>query len=76
MIPVVKDNYYYRNDDILEKPIILFLLTNRFPGFDSCVTPPQWQLVCDEEWKVHIAKFSLLVGSIFGYLLMGAMADW
>lgn len=37
---------------------------------------PQWQLVCDEEWKVHIAKFSLLVGSIFGYLLMGAMADW
>uniref|UniRef100_W5L007 Solute carrier family 22 member 23 n=1 Tax=Astyanax mexicanus TaxID=7994 RepID=W5L007_ASTMX len=35
-----------------------------------------WQLVCDEEWKVHIAKFSLLVGSIFGYLLMGAMADW
>ncbi|KAL7872277.1 hypothetical protein AOLI_G00037020 [Acnodon oligacanthus] len=36
----------------------------------------KWQLVCDEEWKVHIAKFSLLVGSIFGYLLMGAMADW
>ncbi|GAA6098420.1 hypothetical protein Q7C36_010939 [Tachysurus vachellii] len=36
----------------------------------------KWQLVCDEEWKVHIAKFSLLVGSIFGYLLMGALADW
>lgn len=36
----------------------------------------QWTLVCDGEWKVHIAKFSLLVGSIFGYLLMGAMADW
>ncbi|KAK3506616.1 hypothetical protein QTP70_011053 [Hemibagrus guttatus] len=36
----------------------------------------KWQLVCDDEWKVHIAKFSLLVGSIFGYLLMGAMADW
>ncbi|KTF76005.1 hypothetical protein cypCar_00044190, partial [Cyprinus carpio] len=35
-----------------------------------------WTLVCDGEWKVHIAKFSLLVGSIFGYLLMGAMADW
>lgn len=32
--------------------------------------------MCDGEWKVHIAKFSLLVGSIFGYLLMGAMADW
>ncbi len=36
----------------------------------------QWALVCDGEWKVHIAKFSLLVGSICGYLLMGAMADW
>ncbi|XP_048063821.1 solute carrier family 22 member 23 [Megalobrama amblycephala] len=36
----------------------------------------KWTLVCDGEWKVHIAKFSLLVGSIFGYLLMGAMADW
>ncbi|XP_030627914.1 solute carrier family 22 member 23 [Chanos chanos] len=36
----------------------------------------QWRLVCDEEWKVHIAKFSLLVGSIFGYLLMGAVSDW
>ncbi|XP_051953953.1 solute carrier family 22 member 23-like [Xyrauchen texanus] len=36
----------------------------------------KWTLVCDGEWKVHIAKFSLQVGSIFGYLLMGAMADW
>lgn len=36
----------------------------------------RWTLVCDGEWKVHIAKFSLLVGSIFGYVLMGAMADW
>ncbi|XP_067274395.1 solute carrier family 22 member 23 [Pseudorasbora parva] len=36
----------------------------------------KWTLVCDGEWKVHIAKFSLLIGSIFGYLLMGAMADW
>ncbi|TRY88997.1 hypothetical protein DNTS_032296 [Danionella cerebrum] len=35
-----------------------------------------WSLVCDGEWKVHIAKFSLLIGSILGYLLMGAMADW
>ncbi|XP_068176066.1 solute carrier family 22 member 23 isoform X1 [Antennarius striatus] len=42
-------------------------------------TPPvsfQWNLVCDSAWKVHIAKFSLLVGSIFGYLVMGVMADW
>lgn len=36
----------------------------------------QWKLVCDSAWKVHIAKFSLLVGSIFGYLVMGVMADW
>lgn len=36
----------------------------------------QWNLVCDSAWKVHIAKFSLLVGSIFGYLVMGVMADW
>lgn len=36
----------------------------------------QWQLVCDSAWKVHIAKFSLLVGSIFGYLVMGVTADW
>ena len=32
--------------------------------------------MCDSAWKVHIAKFSLLVGSIFGYLVMGVMADW
>ncbi|KAL4630998.1 solute carrier family 22 member 23 [Arapaima gigas] len=36
----------------------------------------KWKLVCDSAWKVHIAKFSLLVGSIFGYLVMGILADW
>ncbi|KAM4738569.1 solute carrier family 22 member 23 [Anableps anableps] len=36
----------------------------------------KWHLVCDSAWKVHIAKFSLLVGLIFGYLVMGVMADW
>ncbi|XP_026169436.1 solute carrier family 22 member 23-like isoform X2 [Mastacembelus armatus] len=37
---------------------------------------PEWSLVCDSAWKVHIAKFSLLVGSIFGYLVFGILADW
>ncbi|XP_068604959.1 uncharacterized protein [Brachionichthys hirsutus] len=36
----------------------------------------KWSLVCDSAWKVHIAKFSLLVGSIFGYLVCGILADW
>ncbi|KAL4646446.1 solute carrier family 22 member 23-like [Arapaima gigas] len=36
----------------------------------------KWDLVCDSEWIVHITKFSLLVGSIFGYLVMGVLADW
>ncbi|KAJ8395426.1 hypothetical protein AAFF_G00031600 [Aldrovandia affinis] len=36
----------------------------------------KWHLVCDSVWKVHIAKFSLVVGSIFGYLVMGVLADW
>ncbi|KAI2540710.1 solute carrier family 22 member 23 [Homo sapiens] len=36
----------------------------------------KWDLVCDNAWKVHIAKFSLLVGLIFGYLITGCIADW
>ncbi|XP_054982745.1 solute carrier family 22 member 23 isoform X2 [Sorex araneus] len=36
----------------------------------------KWDLVCDNAWKVHIAKFSLLVGLIFGYLVTGCIADW
>ncbi|XP_030630267.1 solute carrier family 22 member 23 [Chanos chanos] len=36
----------------------------------------KWNLVCNSAWKVHIAKFSLLVGSIFGYLVLGVLADW
>uniref|UniRef100_F7CKS1 Major facilitator superfamily (MFS) profile domain-containing protein n=1 Tax=Ornithorhynchus anatinus TaxID=9258 RepID=F7CKS1_ORNAN len=36
----------------------------------------KWDLVCDSAWKVHIAKFSLLVGLIFGYLVTGCIADW
>ncbi|XP_031711125.1 solute carrier family 22 member 23-like [Anarrhichthys ocellatus] len=36
----------------------------------------KWSLVCESAWKVHIAKFSLLVGSIFGYLTFGILADW
>ncbi|KAM3840343.1 solute carrier family 22 member 23 isoform 2-T2 [Vipera latastei] len=36
----------------------------------------KWDLVCDSAWKVHIAKFSLLVGLIFGYLITGCIADW
>ncbi|KAI4883940.1 hypothetical protein NFI96_008290 [Prochilodus magdalenae] len=35
-----------------------------------------FNLVCASAWKVHIAKFSLLVGSIFGYLVLGVLADW
>ncbi|XP_052404543.1 solute carrier family 22 member 23 isoform X1 [Carassius gibelio] len=36
----------------------------------------KWNLVGDSAWVVHIAKFSLLVGSIFGYLVLGVLADW
>ncbi|XP_015710059.1 solute carrier family 22 member 23 [Coturnix japonica] len=36
----------------------------------------KWDLVCDSAWKVHIAKFSLLVGLIFGHLITGCIADW
>ncbi|XP_011485198.1 solute carrier family 22 member 23 [Oryzias latipes] len=36
----------------------------------------KWSLVCDSASEVHIAKFSLLVGSIFGYLVFGILADW
>ncbi|XP_016320174.1 solute carrier family 22 member 23-like [Sinocyclocheilus anshuiensis] len=35
----------------------------------------KWNLVGDSAWVVHIAKFSLLVGSIFGYLVLGVLAD-
>ncbi|GCB64186.1 hypothetical protein scyTo_0011717 [Scyliorhinus torazame] len=36
----------------------------------------KWHLVCNSAWKVHIAKFSLLVGLIIGYLVTGSLADW
>ncbi|KAM4688137.1 solute carrier family 22 member 23 isoform 1-T2 [Discoglossus pictus] len=36
----------------------------------------KWDLVCESAWKVHIAKFSLVVGLIFGYLITGCIADW
>ncbi|RXN14293.1 solute carrier family 22 member 23-like protein [Labeo rohita] len=36
----------------------------------------KFNLVGDSAWVVHIAKFSLLVGSIFGYLVLGFLADW
>ncbi|KAJ8336838.1 hypothetical protein SKAU_G00380580 [Synaphobranchus kaupii] len=36
----------------------------------------KWNLVCNSAWMVHIAKFSLLVGTIFGYLVLGVLADW
>uniref|UniRef100_A0A8C5MGF7 Solute carrier family 22 member 23 n=1 Tax=Leptobrachium leishanense TaxID=445787 RepID=A0A8C5MGF7_9ANUR len=36
----------------------------------------KWDLICDSAWKVHIAKFSLVVGLIFGYLVTGCIADW
>ncbi|XP_007900861.1 solute carrier family 22 member 23 [Callorhinchus milii] len=36
----------------------------------------KWNLVCDSSWMVHIAKFSLLVGLIIGYLVTGCLADW
>lgn len=37
---------------------------------------PQWSLVCDSASEVHIAKFALVVGSSFGYLVFGILADW
>ncbi|TSL47596.1 Solute carrier family 22 member 23 [Bagarius yarrelli] len=66
---------FIKDDVFTHQSCILYLFENDSP-VDSVWLTQQWQLVCDEEWKVHIAKFSLLVGSIFGYLLMGAMADW
>ncbi|XP_053322275.1 solute carrier family 22 member 23 [Spea bombifrons] len=36
----------------------------------------KWAVVCESSWKVHIAKFSLLVGLIFGYLITGCISDW
>ncbi|XP_072416555.1 solute carrier family 22 member 23-like [Chiloscyllium punctatum] len=36
----------------------------------------KWNLICNSSWKVHIAKFSLLVGLIIGYLVTGSLADW
>ncbi|XP_069769581.1 solute carrier family 22 member 23-like [Narcine bancroftii] len=36
----------------------------------------QWNLICKSSWKVHIARFSLLVGLIIGYLVTGCLADW
>ncbi|XP_031291129.2 solute carrier family 22 member 23 isoform X2 [Camelus dromedarius] len=36
----------------------------------------KWDLVCDSAWRVHVAKFSLLVGLILGYLVTGCIADW
>ncbi|XP_037538120.1 solute carrier family 22 member 23 [Nematolebias whitei] len=44
-------------------------------GLDQNVVT-KWTLVCDSAWIVHIAKFSLLVGLIFGYLVFGILADW
>ncbi|TWW73888.1 Solute carrier family 22 member 23 [Takifugu flavidus] len=37
---------------------------------------PKWSLVCDSASEVHIAKFALVVGSSFGYLVFGILADW
>uniref|UniRef100_A0A674P1S1 Solute carrier family 22 member 23 n=1 Tax=Takifugu rubripes TaxID=31033 RepID=A0A674P1S1_TAKRU len=36
----------------------------------------KWSLVCDSASEVHIAKFALVVGSSFGYLVFGILADW
>ncbi|XP_048866587.1 solute carrier family 22 member 23-like [Brienomyrus brachyistius] len=44
-------------------------------GLDRNVVT-KWNLVCDNASMVHIAKFTLLVGSIIGYLVMGVLADW
>lgn len=55
---------------------VLFVLASVVTHVFFSASVFQWKLVCDSAWKVHIAKFSLLVGSIFGYLVMGVMADW
>lgn len=36
----------------------------------------KWDFVCDNVWKVYIVKFFLLVGLIFGYLIIGCIVDW
>ncbi|CAG07578.1 unnamed protein product [Tetraodon nigroviridis] len=36
----------------------------------------KWSLVCKSASEVHIAKFALVVGSSFGYLVFGILADW
>lgn len=35
----------------------------------------QWNLVCDNQWKVPFASSSLFVGYLFGSLISGQLSD-
>lgn len=46
--------------------------------FETCyifLSPSQWDLVCDNQWKVPFASSTLFVGYLFGSLISGQLSD-
>lgn len=46
--------------------------------FETCyifLSPSQWDLVCDNQWKVPFAYSTLFVGYLFGSLISGQLSD-
>ncbi|KAG8437581.1 hypothetical protein GDO86_008333 [Hymenochirus boettgeri] len=35
----------------------------------------QWDLVCDEQWKVSLEQISYLIGWLVGYIIFGSLSD-
>lgn len=38
--------------------------------------PPQWNLVCEDGWKVPLEQMSHLLGWLLGCVLLGTGCDW
>ncbi|CAL1284207.1 unnamed protein product [Larinioides sclopetarius] len=53
-----------------------FSITFFAPNIDYwCARPEQWDLVCDREWLVGMAKTVFMLGCVFGSVINGQLSD-
>uniref|UniRef100_A0A3B3DS33 Solute carrier family 22 member 31 n=1 Tax=Oryzias melastigma TaxID=30732 RepID=A0A3B3DS33_ORYME len=54
----------------------VYILINAWACLLTSAPPLQWDLVCNDYWKIPLQHICFMVGWIVGYIFLGTLCDW